>query len=57
MNRILPHFDKNQGHCVIVSAIFEIGKATIVKVLQKGHTLDNLGNSEADIGDVIAEAA
>ena len=35
--------------------MYGIGKGTVVNMLQKGHTLDNLGDSEAQIHVIIKE--
>lgn len=42
--------------CDTVAKLSGIGKATVVKQLQKGIKLDRLGDTSADINDVILEA-
>ena len=42
--------------CDTVAKLSGIGKATIVKKLQNGHTLDQVGEKDANIDGVIAEA-
>ena len=41
--------------CDTVANLSGIGKATIVKKLQNGHTLDNIGAKDANIDGVIIE--
>ena len=43
------------SRCDTVAYIYGIGKGTVVNMLQKGHTLDNLGDSEAQIHVIIKE--
>ena len=42
--------------CDTVAYMFGVGKATVVKVLLQGHRLNKLGESEANIDEVIEEA-
>ena len=39
--------------CDTAAYMHGIGKGTVVKVLQKGHTLDKLGDHEALMDDII----
>ena len=39
--------------CDTAAYMYGIGKDTVVKVLQKGHTLDKLGDHEALMDDII----
>ena len=42
--------------CDTVAQCFGIGKATAIKCLKKGHCLHKLGETEANIDEVVAEA-
>ena len=42
--------------CDTAAYIYGIGKGTAVKVLQKGHTLDKLGDHEALMDDITIES-
>ena len=55
---IVPHLlaEHALSGCDTVAKLNGIGKATIVKKLQNGHTLDQVGEKDANIDGVIAEA-
>ena len=42
--------------CDTVAYMYGIGKGTVVNMLLKGHTLDKLGDSEAQMNDIVEES-